>query len=533
MPSSSSSADLQRHWALFGLPTTSSVEDIRKKYLELAVEGPYRHPDKGGTKEGFQHLQEAYAALRKELEERQVESAVAAHSRCRDDCHFGHFAPTSERTRWTTCTAEELRQKRMERREEFSWKQDCIARHYKEQLRQAEEDYQQHEHERRVGKKDMRPKEEFMEDYVKPVRAKWQNVLGQEDSHTTSGRSHKAPPSPSQSTSKSASPPMPRRKTSDIGSASAAPPPPPPTYPPDAPSPPSHKPTPRRTATPGRPPVHPATRPSRSSSVPRFATVYPRPPILRPQNFERQQPAAAAAVSGNAQPKDQHFVGGAGAEVGCAEGSCVEGGEGRGGNAVGEMLGSVARDVPSASAVPPYEFPRQTSEANIDSLSSESPANPPTGGSSEGKKIILVSKWDSDPKTLYDKNNLLLISVSKGDVDDPETLYDKNNLFLKRDDIHPDSKVWDVVQLVNAENTPHSFTVVGLDGQALPKAGEMTVSEAAHTQPMREGEMEVGRVYSLSVKSTTAGQYSSGSGTQETSTDQQDTPTDANGCRQQ
>ncbi|CEM16846.1 unnamed protein product [Vitrella brassicaformis CCMP3155] len=113
-------------------------------------------------------------------------------------------------------------------------------------------------------------------------------------------------------------------------------------------------------------------------------------------------------------------------------------------------------------------------------------AKPPTGGSTEGKVTILVLKWDVDPEKRYEPDNKL----------------------VETEDFHSGSKISEVVRLVNDQYPRHMFMAVGLDGKALPKPGEKTVSVAEEkysiAEENEEGEMEERTVYVLYVKSMKA-----------------------------
>ena len=53
---------------IFGLDYPPSGTALTKQYRSLIMSGPYRHPDKGGTSEGFRRLFESYELVKKAIQ---------------------------------------------------------------------------------------------------------------------------------------------------------------------------------------------------------------------------------------------------------------------------------------------------------------------------------------------------------------------------------------------------------------------------------------------------------------------------------
>ena len=64
----------QSHYTLLGVSQDASAEQIRRAYLHKSLEC---HPDKGGTDEAFQHLQDAYDELRDPAKRKSYDDQLA------------------------------------------------------------------------------------------------------------------------------------------------------------------------------------------------------------------------------------------------------------------------------------------------------------------------------------------------------------------------------------------------------------------------------------------------------------------------
>ena len=63
-------------YKILGIDKNANEKEIKKAYLKKSMKGEYKHPDKGGNKEKFQKLSEAYNVLKDNKKENYVTSMV-------------------------------------------------------------------------------------------------------------------------------------------------------------------------------------------------------------------------------------------------------------------------------------------------------------------------------------------------------------------------------------------------------------------------------------------------------------------------
>lgn len=76
------------YYGILGVPKDASQEDIEKAWKKKRIKA---HPDKGGTEEGFQQLQEAYETLSDVNRRRQYDNPQQHHQQHHQQYHYNNF----------------------------------------------------------------------------------------------------------------------------------------------------------------------------------------------------------------------------------------------------------------------------------------------------------------------------------------------------------------------------------------------------------------------------------------------------------